>query len=101
MARDIHNFNTEELIGYLEDLSERVHTFLRQKQIDCRSFLLLTNEELLRFDMEERDRIQVLQKIHEMTRELEPEVSGCMYLIFITLFVYLRLSKKRQNMKHI
>ena len=101
MAGDIHNFNTEELIDYLEDLSERVHTFLRQKQINCRSFLLFTNEELLMFDMEERDRIQVLQKIHEMTRELGPEVSGCMHIIFITLFVYLRLSKKRQKMKQI
>ena len=101
MAGDIHNFNTEELIGFLQDLSERVHTFLRQKQINGGSFLLLTDEELLRFDMEERDRIQVLQKIHEMTRELGPEVSGCMHVIFITLFVYLRLSKKQQKRKQI
>ena len=101
MAGDIRNFNTEELIDCLQDLPGRVHTILRKNKINGRSFLLLTDEELLRFDMEESDRIQVLQRIHEMIRELEPEVSGCIHVIFITLLVYLRLSKKSQKRKHI
>ena len=75
MARDIHSFNTEDLISFLQDLSGRVHTILRQKKINGRSFLLLTDEELLRLGMKEmRDRRAVLQKI----RELKPEVC-CLY----------------------
>ena len=98
MARDIHSFNTEELIDFLQDLSGRVHAILRQKKINGRSFMLLTDEELLRFDMEEEsDRIQVLQKIHELTRELEPKVSSYMYIIFITMFVYCKIVKEESK----
>ena len=99
MAGDIRNFNTEELIGFLQDLSGRVHTIIRQKKINGRSFLLLTDEELLRFDMEEEsDRIQVLQKIHELTGELEPKVSSYyMYIIFITMLVYFKIVKEESK----
>ena len=86
MAGDIRNFNTEELIGFLQDLSGRVHTILRQKKINGRSFLLLTDEELLRLGMKEmHDRRAVLQKI----RELKPKVC-CLYMsmIFMLLFLY-------------
>lgn len=86
MAGDIHNFNTEELIGFLQDLSGRVYTILRKNKINGRSFLLLTDEELLRLGMKEvQDRRAVLQKI----RELKPEVC-CLYMsmIFLILFSY-------------
>ena len=83
MAGDIHNFNTEELIGFLQDLSGRVHTILRKNKINGRSFLLLTDEELLRLGMKEvHDRRAVLQKIGELKKELKPEVC-CLYVSMI------------------
>ena len=76
MAEYSEDFDTEALIEFLEDFTGRVHKVLRQKKINGRSFLTLTDEELRKSDMKDNDREELLKKINEVkeTCKTKPEV---------------------------
>lgn len=76
MAEYREDFDTDALIEFLEDFTGRVHRVLKQKKINGRSFLTLTDEELRKSDMKDNEREDLLKKINEVkeTCKAKPEV---------------------------
>lgn len=76
MAEYSEGFDTDALLDFLEDSPGRVHKILRQKKINGRSFLTLTDEELRKSGMKDNDREDLLKKIEEVkeTCKVNPEV---------------------------
>ena len=68
MAEYSEDFDTDALIEFLEDFTGRVHKVLRQKKINGRSFLTLTDEELRQSGMKDDDREELLKKINEVKK---------------------------------